>query len=228
MIISKSFSWMSSMRFRNSINREALYMVDDKTLFDQLKDTLGEKEDIFADAEKNSRQLMQGLRDTDRDPNLRINTKFLEWLSNNEVWVKTESAWGKAPHPLVISSRTEDDGESCGRGLLARESISEGELLMTIPFDICLTRTVSQETFGKAIIPDYMDEYIAIALLLMYEKIKGPTSKWKPYIDILPSVSEVYPSFVWTEEELNMLKGSPCYFASLSLRYFSFTIRLNI
>ena len=63
------------------------------------------------------------------------------------------------------------------------------------------------------------DEYIAIALLLMHEKLKGADSLWKPYFDILPTKADVYPSFVWTEDELNMLKGSPTYFASKSLRY---------
>jgi hypothetical protein len=83
-------------------------------------------------------------------------------LASNGVWVKPESKWGRAPHPLVIASNTEDDGvfyiiyyplttihfccslwlflwslgERCGRGLLAREGMAEGELLMTIPLDI--------------------------------------------------------------------------------------------
>lgn len=174
----------------------------------------------------------------DRDPNLKVNNKFIEWLSANGVWVKQESAWGRAPHPLVISSSTEDDGESCGRGLLARDGMSEGELMMTIPLDLCLTRgpiithlllipflistslriAVSQRVFGKTIIPDLTDEYIAIALLLMHEKLKGAESLWKPYFDILPKPEDVYPSFIWSEEELDMLKGSPTYYASKSLR----------
>ena len=163
---------------------------------------------------------IQGLRDLDRDPNMKINSKFLEWLESFGVWVKSESAWGKAPHPLVISSSTEDDGESCGRGILAKESLAEGELLMTIPLNICLTRAMAQEVLGKAIVPDYMDEYIAIALLLMHEKVKGSGSNWKPYMDILPTIQDVYPSFVWTDEELEMLRGSPTFSASLSLRFF--------
>jgi hypothetical protein len=96
--------------------------------------------------------------------------------------------------------------------------MSEGELMMTIPLDLCLTREAAQLEFGKAIIPDYMDEYIAIALLLMSEKLKGKDSRWKPYLDILPKPEGVYPSYIWTEEELDMLKGSPSYFASKSLR----------
>jgi hypothetical protein len=159
-----------------------------------------------------------GLRDLDRDPNMKVNNKFIDWLAANGVWVKQESAWGRAPHPLVISSNTEDDGESCGRGLLARETMAEGELMMTIPLDLCLTRAQAQVVLGPAVVPEYMDEYIAIALLIMHEKLKGPSSKWKPYLDILPKVEDVYPSFIWADAELDMLKGSPTYFASKSLR----------
>ena len=51
--------------------------------------------------------------------------------------------------------------------------MAEGELMMTIPLDLCLTRAVAQETFGMNVIPEYMDEYIAIAILLMTERLKG-------------------------------------------------------
>eukprot|EP01036_Dinobryon_divergens_P026295 gene26295-34920_t len=203
---------------KQTLKRKKLQESDDRSLLEQMRKSLGETEDVFEGAESESKQLLQGLREMDRDPNMKVNNKFLEWLSANGVWVKQESAWGRAPHPLVISSSTEDDGESCGRGLLAREGMSEGELMMTIPLDLCLTRAVSQQVFGKSIVPDMTDEYIAIALLLMHEKLKGADSLWKPYFDILPSKEDVYPSFVWTEDELNMLKGSPTYFASKSLR----------
>lgn len=191
---------------------------NDKSLLEQMRKTLGEKEDIFGEMEAESRQLLQGLRELDRDPNIKANNKFLDWLAENGVWVKQESTWGRAPHPLVISSNTEDDGESCGRGLLAKDGMGEGELMMTIPLDLCLTRAVAQQFFGKACIPDYMDEYIAIAILLMTERLKGKNSLWKPYFDVLPDAESVYPSYIWTESELDMLKGSPTYFASKSLR----------
>eukprot|EP01038_Epipyxis_sp_PR26KG_P014456 gene14456-19402_t len=216
----KNFDLTSSNSKNNrklrSVSR--LRMADENSLLEQMRKTLGETEDVLSDAETESKQLLQGLRDLDRDPNMKINNKFLEWLSSNGVYVKRESSWGRAPHPLVIASNTEDDGESCGRGLLAVDGMSEGELMMTIPLDLCLTRAVAQEFFGKTLIPDDMDEYIAIAVLLMSEKIKGSQSNWKPYFDILPDVASVYPSFIWTEAELDLLKGSPTYFASKSLR----------
>lgn len=39
---------------------------NDDTLLEQMRKTLGEKEDIFAETEKESRQALQGLRDLDR------------------------------------------------------------------------------------------------------------------------------------------------------------------
>eukprot|EP00981_Chlorochromonas_danica_P001507 scaffold326_cov169-Ochromonas_danica.AAC.8 len=183
-----------------------------------MKQALGESENLLEDPENENKQLLQGLRDRDRDPNLKANNKFMEWLASNNVYVKTTSSWGRAPHPLVIASDTEADGETCGRGLLSREGMTEGELMMTIPLDLCLTKANAQLAFGQDIITDEMDEYIAIALLLMHETLKGSQSRWKPYFDILPTIENVYPSYMWKEEELEMLKGSPVYHASKSLR----------
>lgn len=203
---------------RSVVRDKPLYMSDDRSLLDQMRKSLGDREDVLADAEKENKQLLKGLRDLDRDPYIKANNQFVEWLGANGVYVKTTSQWGRAPHPLVIASRTEADGESCGRGILAREGMAEGELMMTIPLDLCLTKITAQETFGSEMITEEMDEYIAIALLLMTERLKGKASRWKPYFDVLPDVEEVYPSFIWTEAELDMLKGSPVYFASKSLR----------
>ena len=80
---------------------------------------------------------------------------------------------------------------------------------MTIPLDLCLTRAVAQGTFGQEVIADNMDEYIAISLLLMTEKLKGKDSRWKTYFDVLPDAGEVYPSYIWANEELELLRGSP-------------------
>lgn len=207
-----------SLKVRNPTLFSILKMSDQTDLLEEMRRSLGERESPLDDAESESKQLLQGLRDLDRDPNRKANNAFVDWLNANGVWVKQESAWGRAPHPLVISSNTEDDGETCGRGLLAKESLSEGELMMTIPLDLCLTKAVSRELLGGNIITEDMDEYIAIALLLMSEKLKGSKSLWKPYFDVLPDAAEVYPSYIWREEELDLLKGSPVYAASQSLR----------
>ena len=129
--------------------RSTLRMSEQGDLLEQMRRSLGDKEDVYENAQTESKMLMQGLKDLDRDPNMRANRAFLNWLAEEGVYVQTESTWGRAPHPLVISSTTEDDGETCGRGLLARESLSEGELMMTIPLDLCLTRAGAQELFGR-------------------------------------------------------------------------------
>ena len=204
-------------RWSRRVSGHLLMQGDDRQLMDDMANALGTKEDLMESAEIENKQLMKGLRDVDTDPNIRANTQFLAWLDTNGVWVKQESTWGRAPHPLVISSKTEDDGESCGRGLLARESMTDGELMMTIPLELCLTKKVAKEKLGS-IVTDDMDEYIAIALLLMSEKGKGAQSLWKAYFDVLPDAEEVYPAFIWSEAELALLEGSPTFSAAKSLQ----------
>lgn len=136
-IITPGFSYLSRMPsspffhsktvpFSDQVSNQRLHMSDEQSLLEQMRKALGETEDMFGEAEQETKQLLQGLRDLDRDPNMKANNKFIDWLAANGVWVKQESAWGRAPHPLVISSNTVDDGESCGRGLLARETLAEG------------------------------------------------------------------------------------------------------
>jgi hypothetical protein len=162
--------------------------------------------------------LLRGLRESNKDTKYQENSQFVNWLKENGVWVSPNSAWGRAPHPLVIASQTEDDGEVCGRGLLAKEGISQGELLLAIPLDLCLTRTAAQQSLGKELVPDGLDEYLAIALLLVAERLKGPQSLWAPYFAVLPATQEVYPEFMWGDEDMAQLLGSPVHSAAASLR----------
>lgn len=178
----------------------------------------GKSVDVLETVDKGEGQLLKGLRAINTDPKVTANNNFINWLADNGVWVSSSSGWGRAPHPLVIASDTEDDGESCGRGLLAKDSMSQGELMMTIPLDLCLTRTAAQSALGLEIIPEGMDEYLAISLLLMTERLKREESRWAAYFDVLPDVQEVYPSYLWTDAELDMLTGSPTLAASKSLR----------
>ena len=52
-------------------------MSDDRNLLEDMRKSLGEYDDAFGDAEKETKQLMQGLRDLDRDPNMKANNRFL-------------------------------------------------------------------------------------------------------------------------------------------------------
>ena len=46
----------------------------------------------------------------------------------------------------------------------------------------------------------------------------GDESFWKPYIDVLPEVGEVNPTFSWSDDDLAFLEGSPVIAATRSLQ----------
>ena len=60
-----------------------------------------------------------------------------------------------------------------------------------------MTKLKAQQILGVRVIPDEMGEYIALALLLVHERAKGASSFWAPYIDVLPDIDEVGPSYAW-------------------------------
>jgi histone-lysine N-methyltransferase SETD3 len=64
-----------------------------------------------------------------------------------------------------------------------------------------------------------MNEYLAIALQLIHERyVRGEGSFYKPYLDVLPEVEEVNPTFAWSDEDLEFLEGSPVLPATKSLQ----------
>ncbi|CAN0547407.1 unnamed protein product, partial [Ectocarpus sp. 8 AP-2014] len=74
------------------------------------------------------------------------------------------------------------------------------------------------QEFGADVITEDLSEYIAIALLAVHEKAKGKESFWSSYIGVLPTVEEVYPTYLWAEEDLALLEGSPVIAATESMR----------
>jgi len=115
---------------------------------------------------------------------------MLDWLQDNGVYISSQSSWGRPAHPMRVESDTVEDFEPAGRGLIARKSILQGEAVMQINMKFVMTKERAQAVLGKQVVPDTMGEYIAIALLLMHERLQGAASFWKPYIDLLPSTEE--------------------------------------
>mmetsp|Transcript_4302 Transcript_4302/g.5892 ORF Transcript_4302/g.5892 Transcript_4302/m.5892 type:complete len:583 (-) Transcript_4302:196-1944(-) len=156
------------------------------------------------------------------NPKLSANAKLLQWLEvEGEVYLKDESTWGEAPHPMAISTETVDEmtNESSGRGLLARRNINDGEELLIIPMTLCLTKNSAREALGEDALPETINEYLAIACQLIHERfIKGDKSYFKDYIGILPEVNEVNPTFTWNDDDLKFLDGSPVIAATKSLQ----------
>lgn len=168
---------------------------------------------------------MRGLLGPNRgknNPKLTANARLVGWLaSEGKVYLSETSAWGEAPHPLAISTETIDEitNESSGRGLLARRGINEGDELLKIPLDLCITRRSARTALGKDVLSEGMNEYLAMACQLIHEKyVLGETSFYAPYIGVLPEVEEVNPTFTWPEEDLEFLTGSPIVAATRSLQ----------
>ncbi|CAM9809509.1 unnamed protein product, partial [Phaeothamnion confervicola] len=157
-----------------------------------------------------------------RADDLRVgqNRRLIEWLGENGVWVFDKSDWGQAPHSLAVAVDTvdESENEAAGRGMVANREIKEGDELFALPIDLLLTKAKAQEVMGSEAITDDLGEYLAIALLLVNERGKGEDSFWKPYIDVLPTSQDVFPTYVWAEEELALLEGSPVLAATESMK----------
>jgi hypothetical protein len=156
------------------------------------------------------------------DKKLSANARLAAWLKEEgDVYLDDASGWGEAPHPMAISTETVDEltNESSGRGLLARRSINQEEELLKIPLRLCFTKKSARQTLGLEILPPNINEYLAIACQLIHEKyVLGEKSFYKPYIDVLPEVSEVNPTFTWSKDDLVFLEGSPVIAATKSMQ----------
>jgi len=158
----------------------------------------------------------------DDNPKLSQNANLIKWMEEvGEVYLADVSSWGEPPHPMAISTETKDEitNESSGRGLLARRDVNEGDELLKIPLKLCMTKAAARKALGKDALPEDTNEYLAIACHLIREKfVEGSKSRWKAYVDILPDVNEVNPTFTWADDDLNFLQGSPVVAATKSLQ----------
>lgn len=137
------------------------------------------------------------------------------WLAENGMYLSPQATWGRPKHPLAIANETTDDGEYSGRGLVATKPIVQGECLFEVPIKVILTKEAALE--NVPFLDDSVNEYVALAILLILEREKGSKSFWAPYFDVLPTEDELIPIFRWSEEDRLLLEGSPVLVAALSL-----------
>ena len=79
--------------------------------------------------------------------------------------------------PLRVESDTVEDFEVSGRGLIARKDVPQGENIVRDPRQAHHDQGGgAQRVLGKQVVPDALNEYLALALLLMSERAKGPAS----------------------------------------------------
>ncbi|ABW97922.1 met (nucleomorph) [Hemiselmis andersenii] len=141
--------------------------------------------------------------------------KFLSWLSYNNVYIFNKSTWGRAPHQCFVSNETTDEGEPCGRGLLAFKKIQQGEKLIEIPENLILSVDRDQiKNEGN----DFLNEYDSLGIFLIQQMAMGDKSKWKIYFDILPREEDLNLGFRWNLNDIVFLRGSKTLNASLYLK----------
>lgn len=166
---------------------------------------------------------MQGLGgkgdEGDEKKKAQQNARLSEWLGENGVWMKDKSGWGVPPHPLLLSSKTIDEIEleDSGRGLICKYPINMGNALFQLPLSIVIDKQKALDAF-KGALPDDINEYFAIALMLIKQRALGSASFWAPYIAVLPTAEEVNPTLIWPEEDLALLETSPLVAATRSLK----------
>ena len=143
---------------------------------------------------------------------------LVTWLESNGVCLSPEAGWGRAAHPLRVEAETVEDFELSGRGLIARKELTQGQEIVKVPSKLLLTRKTAQRELGSSIVPDSLNEYLALALLLIRERSLGQQSFWASYIGILPTAEDVGQTWLWNEDDLALLEGSGILASTASLR----------
>lgn len=90
--------------------------------------------------------------------------------------------------------------------IVARTSISEGEELFSIPRPLILAVQNSQL---KSLLSQDVEElgpWLSLMLVMLYEYLQGPQSKWAPYFRVLPTRFDTL--MFWSPAELQELQGS--------------------
>uniref|UniRef100_A0A0E0FAQ8 Rubisco LSMT substrate-binding domain-containing protein n=1 Tax=Oryza meridionalis TaxID=40149 RepID=A0A0E0FAQ8_9ORYZ len=91
-----------------------------------------------------------------------------------------------------------------------------GDVAFEVPMSLVVTleRVLGDESVAELLTTNKLSELACLALYLMYEKKQGQDSFWYPYIKELDRQRgrgqlAVESPLLWTESELNYLKGSP-------------------
>lgn len=97
------------------------------------------------------------------------------------IWMKNKKLQIKKIKPALFNDT--------GRGLKACEVINSGDVLISIPHNLLITRETVIESYLHAILSKYLQKLSTmelISIFLMCEKCKGLSSYWYPYIRSLP------------------------------------------
>jgi hypothetical protein len=107
------------------------------------------------------------------------------------------------------------------RGLLAVESISEGEVLVSLPWRSCITtehlRASQHPLAGMAANEQdkTLEQHEMLALFLLYE-YHQPNSAWAPYLCMLPR--KLTSPIFWPTSMLDMIPSGPLLEKTIALK----------
>ncbi|KAG9189920.1 N-lysine methyltransferase SETD6 [Alternaria panax] len=108
--------------------------------------------------------------------------------------------------------------KDAGRGIVAKKDIPEETTLFTIPRELIISVNTSTlpsklpkvfDAFAEGEADDEkepLDPWTSLILVMVYEYLQGDASRWKPYMDVLPTAFDT-PLF-WSESELKELQGT--------------------
>ncbi|KAL2262647.1 hypothetical protein VTK26DRAFT_572 [Humicola hyalothermophila] len=150
------------------------------------------------------------------------NTRFQDGTRNFLNWF--QALPGAIFHKDIAIADLRD--RNAGRGIIAKADIEPDTVLFTIPRDAIICTATSPL---KSRLPDVFDlekddaqdsddedggdassasqdSWTLLILVMIYEYLQGDGSRWKPYLDVLPSTFDT-PMF-WTPPELSELQAS--------------------
>lgn len=132
-----------------------------------------------------------------------VTEKYFKWVQNQGVNLN------KAIEIADLRSKGQ------GRGIIALESINEGEEIFSIPREIILNLENCSLAVERPDIKDSLhnlNQWEALIIVLLYEFHKDGDSKWSDYFKVLPIGDPENYTFnqlmFWNAEELEHLKPS--------------------
>jgi len=124
---------------------------------------------------------------------------FLQWMKDESFCIP----------PKLKATKKDDCSRYC---LFAEDHVESDEILFTIPRSSLLWEGTCSVS---ALLADSADElqspsgWVKLVLSLMHE-YTNKSSKWRPYLDFLPSVKELDQPMFWSQSDLSLLKGTTC------------------
>lgn len=96
-----------------------------------------------------------------------------------------------------------------GRGLMTCKKLNSGHLVISVPEEMLITtKTAKQSDIGKQLTQLHvqLNSLVLLCVFILYEKERGKSSFWHPYINTLPRSFNT-PAY-FSKEELNALSSS--------------------